>query len=154
MKYSIKIGERTYLAEIVDLEARPVVVKVDGQAIEVWPESDASQPAASGPAVLAAGSQGNAQGMKGSPSQVSISASRALEKTLCAPIPGVILAVNVAAGDQVRPGQELFVIEAMKMRNVIRSNRGGIVAALHVIPGQTVNHNDVLVEFTDLDDPR
>jgi glutaconyl-CoA/methylmalonyl-CoA decarboxylase subunit gamma len=154
MKYSIKIGERTYLAEIVDLDARPVVVLVNGQAIEVWPEMDVSPPAAGGPATQAADAPSDAQGTKGAPSQAAIPASRALEKTLRAPIPGVILAVNTAVGDQVKPGQELFVIEAMKMRNAIRANRAGIVAALHVVPGQTVNHNDVLVEFSDLDDPR
>jgi len=152
MKYSIKIGERIYQAEIVDLDARPVVVVVDGQVIEVWPEMDASQTAGSMAGSLAANSPGKAQGMEGSPSRSAIPVSRALEKNLRAPIPGVILAVNVAIGDQVRPGQELFVIEAMKMRNVIRSNRAGIVDVLHVIPGQTVNHNDVLVEFRDLDD--
>jgi acetyl-CoA carboxylase carboxyltransferase component len=136
------------------LDARPVVVIVDSQAIEVWPEMDNSQLDNSTAEPMAVETPGKAQGMKGSPTQASMPASRALEKTLCAPIPGVILAVNVAAGDKVSPGQELFVIEAMKMRNAIRSNRTGKVAALHVIPGQTVNHNDVLIEFADLDDQR
>ena len=154
MNYSIKIGERIYQAEIIDLDALPVVVIVDGQVIEVWPEMNASQPAGSTVDALAANSPGKTQGMEGSTSHSAIPVSRALEKNLRAPIPGVILAVNVAAGDQVRPGQELFVIEAMKMRNVIRSNRAGIVDALHVVPGQTVNHNDVLVEFKDQDEAR
>jgi len=154
MKYSIKIGERIYQAEIVDLDARPVVVMVDGQVIEVWPEMDASQPAGSTAGAIAANSPGKAQGMEDSKSHSAIPVSRALEKNLRAPIPGVILTVNVAAGDQVTPGQELFVIEAMKMRNVIRSNRTGIVDVVHVIPGQTVKHNDVLVEFKDRDGAR
>ena len=110
MKYSIKIGEQIFLTEIVDLDARPVVVLVDGQTIEVWPEIDASLPVARTADPLAVAAAGKAQGMQGSEGQASIPVSRALEKTLRAPIPGVILAVNVATGDQVRPGQELFVI--------------------------------------------
>lgn len=154
MKYSIRIGERIYQAEIADLDARPVVVMVDGQVIEVWPEMDSSQPVDSTAGALADNSPGKTLGMEGPKSHSAIPVSRALEKSLRAPIPGVILAVNVAIGDQVRPGQELFVIEAMKMRNVIRSNRAGIVDVLHVTPGQTVNHNDVLVEFKDQDEAR
>jgi hypothetical protein len=81
MKYSIKIGERIYLAEIVDLDARPVVVMVDGQAIEVWPEMDASLPGTRTADPLAVASPGS-KGLHGSAGQAVIPASRALEKTL------------------------------------------------------------------------
>jgi biotin carboxyl carrier protein len=64
-----------------------------------------------------------------------------------APIPGVIVAVLVHPGDEVTHGQELCTIEAMKMRNNIRSTRAGRIAEVLVIPGQTVNHNDPLLSF-------
>lgn len=147
MKYSINIGGRLYQAEILDLEKRPVVVIVDGQQIEVWPESEPGQVSgrsgSSAPVELPKTSSAT---VKLSPQPASPTA-RSMEKALRAPIPGVILQVNIAVGDAVSPGQELFVIEAMKMRNVIRSTRAGVVAALHVSPGQTVNYNDLLVEF-------
>jgi biotin carboxyl carrier protein len=69
--------------------------------------------------------------------------------TLRAPIPGVVVAVKVHPGDAVTLGQELLVLEAMKMRNAIRSSRDGQISVVHVSTGQTVNHNDPLIEFAE-----
>jgi biotin carboxyl carrier protein len=59
-------------------------------------------------------------------------------------MPGSILAVSVGIGDRVTAGQQLCVLEAMKMRNAIRAARGGVVAEVAVAPGQTVAYGDVL----------
>jgi biotin carboxyl carrier protein len=64
-----------------------------------------------------------------------------------APIPGVILTILVKEGDDVAYGQDLCIIEAMKMRNAIKAARTGRIAAVRVAPGQTVNHHDVLMEY-------
>jgi biotin carboxyl carrier protein len=69
---------------------------------------------------------------------------------MSAPIPGVVVAVKVHVGDMVSVGQELLILEAMKMRNTIRSPRDGQIAVVHVANGQTVNHNDPLIEFAEL----
>jgi propionyl-CoA carboxylase alpha chain len=53
----------------------------------------------------------------------------------------------VRPGDEVGLGQDLCVLEAMKMKNPIRSPRAGRIASVNVNPGQTVKHHDVLVEF-------
>jgi biotin carboxyl carrier protein len=53
----------------------------------------------------------------------------------------------VRPGDEVVHGQELCTIEAMKMRNNIRSSRAGRIAEILVNPSQTVNHNDALMSF-------
>lgn len=66
-----------------------------------------------------------------------------------APIPGTIQSVLVKPGAEVVVGQELVILEAMKMKNTIRASRAGQVAAVHVIPGQAVKHNDVLLEYVD-----
>jgi biotin carboxyl carrier protein len=66
-----------------------------------------------------------------------------------APIPGVILSIQVKVGDAVKTGQELCVLEAMKMKNAIRANRNGVIAAIHVLPGQTVQHGHALMDFGD-----
>ena len=64
-----------------------------------------------------------------------------------APIPGKVVAVAVAPGDDVTPGQSLVVLEAMKMENELTADRGGRVAAVHVAAGDTVESGAVLVEL-------
>lgn len=64
-----------------------------------------------------------------------------------APMPGVILEVSVSPGDQVQRGDQLFVLEAMKMKNPIRSPREGIVAQVFVQEGQNVNFDDLLLRY-------
>jgi biotin carboxyl carrier protein len=64
-----------------------------------------------------------------------------------APLPGVIVAVSVQPGAEVSLGQELCVLEAMKMKNAIRAPRAGRIVSVHVAVGQTVKHRDVLVEY-------
>ncbi len=70
-------------------------------------------------------------------------------KSVLAPIPGVIIAISVKPGDSVTRGQELCVLEAMKMKNAIRATRDGKIAEIHVSVGQTVNHSAPLVSFTE-----
>jgi len=62
-------------------------------------------------------------------------------------IPGRIVAVAVAPGDNVVSGQQLLVIEAMKMQNELRAPRAGVIARVIVGPGQTVDLGDLLVEI-------
>lgn len=64
-----------------------------------------------------------------------------------APMPGDIIDVFVQPGDQVVTGQDLCVLEAMKMKNLIRSPRAGRVASVQVSPGQSVAYGDTLVKF-------
>jgi biotin carboxyl carrier protein len=60
-------------------------------------------------------------------------------------IPGRILSVAVAPGDTVSAGQQLLVVEAMKMQNELRAPRGGVIERMAVAPGQTVELGDLLV---------
>jgi biotin carboxyl carrier protein len=68
------------------------------------------------------------------------------EHALTAPMPGRILAVNVAEGDRVEKGQVLVVLEAMKMEHAVRSPRAGVVAGLAAEPGKMVGLGDVLLD--------
>jgi propionyl-CoA carboxylase alpha chain len=63
------------------------------------------------------------------------------------PMPGLILAVAVAPGQEVKLGQELCVLEAMKMENVLRAERDGTVAEVSVAPRDTVAADQVLLTF-------
>jgi len=66
---------------------------------------------------------------------------------LNAPMPGVILEVSVATGDAVERGQAIAVLEAMKMKNSIKSPRAGTIAEVCVAVGQAVGHGDPIVRF-------
>jgi biotin carboxyl carrier protein len=64
-----------------------------------------------------------------------------------APLPGTILKLNVSVGDMVTEGQNLLVMEAMKMENQVQTTKGGEVLAIKVNVGDTVQQEDVLVEI-------
>ena len=66
---------------------------------------------------------------------------------LKAPMPGLVIRVNVAIGDTVAAGQGLVVIEAMKMENELRCVAGGRVKAIRAIVGQAVEKGELLVEI-------
>ena len=68
-------------------------------------------------------------------------------KMIMSPMPGVIYSINVKVGDEVVPGQEVCIVEAMKMQNALRTETAGKVKAVHVKKGQTVNGDQVLIEF-------
>jgi pyruvate carboxylase subunit B len=62
-----------------------------------------------------------------------------------APMPGLIVKVEVEAGQEVEKGDGLIVMEAMKMENELRADAGATVREVIVEPGQTVNRGDLLV---------
>jgi biotin carboxyl carrier protein len=68
-------------------------------------------------------------------------------RSVTSPMPGVILSIEVAVGTTVQRGQTLLVLEAMKMKNEIKAERDGTIAAVLVEAGAQVNHRDVLVEY-------
>ncbi len=72
-------------------------------------------------------------------------AAPAAGENVCAPMPGTILSVNVSAGQAVKKGDVLCVLEAMKMENEIYAPRDGEVAAVSVAKGEAVESGKVLV---------
>jgi acetyl-CoA/propionyl-CoA carboxylase biotin carboxyl carrier protein len=57
---------------------------------------------------------------------------------------GTVLAVEVADGDEVRAGQVICIIEAMKMENEITAHRAGVITGLSVAPGQAVTTGQII----------
>jgi biotin carboxyl carrier protein len=57
--------------------------------------------------------------------------------------------VEVEPGQEVKPGQGVAIIEAMKMENELRAEGAGVVSRILVVPGQAVDKGAVLVEFRD-----
>jgi len=151
MKINVEIDGQIYQVEVEDIHSRPVIAMVEGERYAVWPEeekapelaSDSIQTGQPAPAVLAPA---------GSPA-VSAKSKPAVQagssKVLTAPLPGVIVAVLVKPGDAISHGQELCTLEAMKMKNAIKSNREGTVESIEVNVGDQVGHGQVLLTFKD-----
>ncbi|MEP6691484.1 MAG: biotin/lipoyl-containing protein [Gemmatimonadaceae bacterium] len=66
---------------------------------------------------------------------------------LVAPMPGLIVRIRVAVGDQVSAGQGLVVMEAMKMENELRASSAGVVKAVRATPGTAVEKGALLIEL-------
>lgn len=68
-------------------------------------------------------------------------------KSIISPMPGSIVSVSVEAGQVVTEGQELLIVEAMKMQNIIKSEVDGKIKKVNVKPGQSVAVDELLIEL-------
>ncbi len=68
-------------------------------------------------------------------------------KLLLCPMPGLIVRIDVAEGEDVHDGQSLAMVEAMKMENVLRAERKGRVSRIRAKPGDSLRVDDVILEF-------
>ena len=68
-------------------------------------------------------------------------------KTLLSPMPGLLVSVAVYEGQDIKAGDELAVVEAMKMETVLRAERDGIVSAIKAAPGDSLAVDQVILEF-------
>ncbi len=138
----VKVGRRWYTVQVDDLGGSTVTATVDGQTFQV----EIEQPSlASSPALhVSAPPAGRAiqpppWNRPGGPGQ--------RDNVLRAPMPGRIMAIRVRPGDRVAAGQEVCVVEAMKMEQSIRAHRDGVVKAIHVQPLDLVPARAPLVEL-------
>ena len=157
--YQVTVGGKEYEVEITDLSTQPVQAVVNGQTVEVWVNERELKPSflrgpAAGtapsltppavvppPAVVQMGAQQAEKDLPGSPKLPGRIVVRA-------PMPGTIISIAVQPGDQVDTGQDVCVLEAMKMKNRISAPRAGVIDQVHVSPGQQVQQGEVLVTFT------
>jgi glutaconyl-CoA/methylmalonyl-CoA decarboxylase subunit gamma len=148
-KQNIIVNGKTYAVEIGEIIGSTVQVTVDGESYEVvLPGATATMPKtvvqsapitpvtkpATAPAPTAA-------------KQAAAPPSSGSGNDIIAPMPGAILEVHVKIGEQVTKGQIVISLEAMKMRNAIRSSKDGVVSNIYVNVGQKVKYNEVLVQI-------
>jgi pyruvate carboxylase subunit B len=80
-----------------------------------------------------------------------VGAGPAGPRPIVAPMPGMVLRVEVREGDHVQVGQGVVIVEAMKMENELKAAASGIVTRVHIEEGQPVEKDQVLVELAALD---
>ncbi len=73
--------------------------------------------------------------------------AEAIERTIRAPMPGLVVRLLVEPGDAVEAGQGIVVLEAMKMENELKAPAAGTIGAIHAKPGIAVGKNELLVEI-------
>lgn len=145
-KLQVKVNGKSFDVEVSDFSGGSADVTVNGTqyAIEieeaggavVAPAAKTAAPAtvkAAAPAAPAAG-------------PVSIATAGATD-VISAPMPGVIMDITVKPGDKVAVGDIVCALEAMKMKNMIRSTREGTVASVEVSEGQRVPFGAVIIRF-------
>jgi len=134
MNYTINIDNKLFEVSIDDINKRPIVAHVNGREFLVNPVTNQVEIAETvQPASLLKTERSDIPG--------------AQPGILSAPLPGTVIEVFVKPGDKVEAGQVILIIEAMKMKNSIRTTIDGTVAAVLVIAGQSVAHKQGLVEF-------
>ena len=66
---------------------------------------------------------------------------------LLCPMPGLVVRIMVAVGDEVQEGQSLATVEAMKMENILKAERSGVVKVINAVEGTSLRVDDVIMEF-------
>lgn len=145
MKYKVTVNNKAYEVEIENINARPVIALVDGDRFEVMPEYGGQSEVKK----EASGSKNRLGKKPFNPNQPS-SASHSLDDNIqTSPLPGTVIEVFVKAGQKVEMGQVILIIEAMKMKNSIRSIHTGTVSEVLVNAGQSVAHKQALLKFAE-----
>jgi len=68
-------------------------------------------------------------------------------RLLLSPMPGLLSAITVMPGQEIKAGEPLAIVEAMKMENVLRAERDGRIAGIRAKPGDNLAVDDVILEF-------
>jgi len=138
----IKVGDNWCNVEVGELTHSPVEVTVEGETFLVEVEGLPSQP----PARPRRG-RTQTPGIVVPPPPTRGSAGTGPENIIVSPLSGRVISILVRPGDQVSAGQEVCVVEAMKMEQSIRATRDGVVKEILVQPMDSVRTNAPLIEL-------
>jgi len=143
MKIRVNVRGKDFEVEVEDLAARPVIAMINGERFEVWPDSERGTAWEEEKSALLASGRNILLPVKSTPNQVLSSISTV---KIIAPIPGVILSIKVKEGDTVQVGDELCVLEAMKMKNILHAEHSATIKKIMIMVGDSVSHNQPLME--------
>lgn len=137
----LRVGDTWYTVTVGDLTRSPVEVTVDGETFQV--EVEGLSPTRPQPPRRSR----TEHTLPPPPSEASASPVLVSGNILRSPMPGRVMSILVRPGDAVSTGDEVCVVEAMKMEQSIQSPRDGVIKSVHVQPMDTVNADDPLIEL-------
>jgi biotin carboxyl carrier protein len=136
--FTFKINENSYGVKIVSHEDNIIELEVNGTTYSVKLKEEVKK--LKTPTLVRKASR--------EPDVSPVKVNPSVGKTqITAPIPGVVLSLNVKVGDSIKENDLLLVLEAMKMENNIISEKSGVVTAIKVTVGQQVLQSEVMIEL-------
>ena len=135
--FKFKIHDNSYRVNLIAHNKNVIDLEVNGTNYQVTLETEVKKTKT--PTLVRSASRRPIEPLKVSPV--------AKKTRILAPIPGVILQVDVKVGDSVKKGDRLVLLEAMKMENNIVAEKEGTVSAVHVVKDQKVLEKELMIEL-------
>ncbi|MGE4586152.1 MAG: biotin/lipoyl-containing protein [Mangrovibacterium sp.] len=145
-KFKFKINGNQYVTEILNIEDNVVEIEVNGTQYEVEMEKEIRTTKT--PKLVRPRAVPSTETHKSSAKTANPTAPKGAGN-INSPLPGVVLDIFVKEGDEVKRGQKLLMLEAMKMENNIEADRDGKVISIMKNKGDSVMEGDVLIVIGD-----
>ena len=145
-KIKITIDGKSYSVEVKDINADPIEMVVDGHNVSVTLGDEDPPIAIKSTTEVKDSTQDElkSDSVNAPEPPKKVSAPGPI-KDFTAPMPGMIISIAVKEGDQVVPGDEICVLEAMKMQQTLRAEWAGIVDEIYVATGQQIQGGDKIL---------
>ena len=137
--FTFRINHNNYGVKIISQEDNTIELEVNGTSYSVKMKEEISTRKT--PTLVRKPSRA------ASVEPVKVNPSSSGKAKVTAPIPGVILSLNVKVGDIIKENDLLLVLEAMKMENSIVAEKSGVISVINVAVGQQVLQGEVMIEF-------
>jgi len=135
--YKFKINENGYSVNIKSHEDNVINLEVNGTTYAVVMKQEIKKTKT--PTLVRAASKRPAEPLKVNP--------KSSKTKIVAPIPGVVMSIDVKIGDVLKVGDRMLVLEAMKMENNIVCEKAGTITAMNISVGQQVLQDEVMIEL-------
>ena len=143
----VQVGNRWFTVEITDINSEWIKTKVDGDIIEInITELEKTDPALQEQAKNKPAPISKAVDPKPEV-KTTVDTASGETKELKSPMPGTIISINIKVGDSIQLGDDIYILEAMKMQQTIRSEEAGIINSIEVESGQQVLDGDTIMTF-------
>jgi len=135
--YKFKVNENGYTVNIKSHEDNIINLEVNGTCYAVKMKNDIKKTKT--PTLVRAASKRPTEPLKVNP--------KSQKTRIVAPIPGIVLSIDVKVGDTLKVGDRMLVLEAMKMENNIVCEKAGTISAINISVGQQVLQDELMIEL-------